>query len=381
MAQTTAEALPVQDLSIHDGKQARSEAESSSSSGYATPVEGASEQQSAVHSNAQSSQTSAEKPDSPKGPRKVPFEHPLPSCQPKERPPLTADQETKYANLLKTVRAWTDIPNSTSKLAAKSPITDSERMWLTRECLLRYLRATSWSPTEAPKRLLNTLGWRRDFGVDSLSPDHVSPEGETGKQVILGYDNNARPCLYLNPGRQNTARSDRQIQHLVFMLEREIDMMDAGQDTTALLIDYKGSSTSNSPPASQGRQVLNILQGHYPERLGRACISDLPWYITTFFKLISPFIDPVTREKMVFNQDLRKHVPPSQLDKEHGGDVDFEYDHTIYWPALNTMCEMRRAERKRRWEEAGKQIGEYEAYLRGGDQKPLRDVKEQKKGL
>ena len=81
---------------------------------------------------------------------------------------------------------------------------------------------------------------------------------------------------------------------------------------------------------------------------------------------------------MVFNQDLRKHVPPSQLDKEHGGDVDFEYDHTIYWPALNTMCEKRRAERKRRWEEAGKEIGEFEAYLRGGDQKPLRDTKEQK---
>ena len=274
MAQATPETLPVRELSIQDDKHAKAEAASSESSGYATPVEESSQQQSAAHSNAESSQTSSGNADSPTSPRKVPFEHPPSSCRPKERPPLTADQETKYANLLKTARAWTQIPNSTGKLASKSPITDNERMWLTRECLLRYLRATSWSPTEAPKRLLNTLAWRRDFGVDSLSPDHVSPEGESGKQVILGYDNNARPCLYLNPGKQNTSRSDRQIQHLVFMLEREIDMMDAGQDTTALLIDYKGSSTSNSPPASQGRQVLNILQGHYPERLGRACISD-----------------------------------------------------------------------------------------------------------
>jgi len=99
----------------------------------------------------------------------------------------------------------------------------------------------------------------------------------------------------------------------------------------------------------------------------------VPWYITTFFKLISPFIDPVTKDKMVFNQDLRNYVPPSQLDKAYGGDADFEYDHSIYWPALDQLCRDRRAMYYKRWVEGGQQIGEYEAYLRGGDQAPLKD--------
>jgi hypothetical protein len=97
----------------------------------------------------------------------------------------------------------------------------------------------------------------------------------------------------------------------------------------------------------------------------------VPWFINAFFKLISPFIDPVTREKMIFNDDLRKHVPPTQLQKDYGGDVDFQYDHSAYWPALNKICAERRAVYKDRWIKGGKQIGEYEAYLQGGDQQSL----------
>jgi len=110
--------------------------------------------------------------------------------------------------------------------------------------------------------------------VDALTGDHISPENETGKQIILGFDIAARPCLYLNPGRQNTSASPRQVQHLVFMLERVISMSGPGQETLALLINFKTSkSRSNTAPGiGQGREVLNILQTHYPERLGRALI-------------------------------------------------------------------------------------------------------------
>jgi CRAL/TRIO domain len=97
----------------------------------------------------------------------------------------------------------------------------------------------------------------------------------------------------------------------------------------------------------------------------------VPWYVTTFFKLISPFIDPVTKTKMKFNEPLQNHVPPEQLMKDYGGNVDFEYDHATYWPALASLCEKRRNDYRSRWEKAGKKIGEHEAFLRGGDVKCL----------
>ncbi len=207
----------------------------------------------------------------PPGSVKTPLPHQLNVSKPPSPPTLTPDQANKYASLLSVVSAWTQVPNN-SKDSATSPITDNERMWLTRECLLRYLRAVKWNSVEASKRLLGTLTWRREYDLASHTPDYISIENETGKQFILGYDNAARPCLYLNPGRQNTARSERQIQHLVFMLERVIDLMVPGQETLSLLVNFKESSGGSNPSVAQGRQTLSILQTHYPERLGRALV-------------------------------------------------------------------------------------------------------------
>ncbi|KAI9652199.1 MAG: hypothetical protein M1829_001820 [Trizodia sp. TS-e1964] len=304
-------------------------------------------------------------------PIKTPFVAPLSASVPPPPPTLTAAQQEKYDLVLATVSNWTVVPEKAGKASPTSPITDDERIWLTRECILRYLRATKWSEPEASKRLLDTLTWRREYGVESHTADYISPENETGKQVIIGFDNAARPCLYLNPAKQNTQRSERQIQHLVFMLERVIDLTGPGQETLSLLVNFKSSSNSSGPNVSQGRQVLNILQTHYPERLGRALVINVPWFVWGFFKIITPFIDPLTREKLKFNEDLRSHIPKAHLLSGFGGDVNFEYDHSIYWPSLIKLAEDRRAAQKARWVQAGKRVGENEGYLKGGDQESL----------
>jgi CRAL/TRIO domain len=89
--------------------------------------------------------------------------------------------------------------------------------------------------------------------------------------------------------------------------------------------------------------------------------------VNGFFKLITPFIDPLTRQKLKFNDDMRQHVPPQQLWNEFHGDMEFEYDHSVYWPALLKLAGERYEERHERWVKAGKHYGESEMYLRGGN--------------
>lgn len=206
------------------------------------------------------------------GKRYTPFIESKPECKPEMAPPLAGDQEAKYAELLQFAESIETVPVSTEKGAESRPLSDEEKIWLTRECLLRYLRASKWGVAEAKKRLEGTLIWRREYGVYDHTVDYITPEMETGKMYTLGFDNIGRPCLYLNPARQNTERSPRQVHALVFMLERVIDMMGPAQETLALLIDFKSATNSTSPSVGQGRQVLSILQMHYPERLGRSLI-------------------------------------------------------------------------------------------------------------
>lgn len=279
--------------------------------------------------------------------RVVPISEPSTSTRPVAPPTPTDEQEAQYSRLLEYMRS------SEHGLT----FTEAEQMYLSREQLLRFCRATKWDYSKTKARLLATLKWRRDYGVYKITADHIEPEATTGKQVILGFDNSQRPCLYLFPGRQNTTVSPRQVQYLVWGLERVIELMPPGVENIALLVNYKGSTGEKNPGIGQGREVLNILQTHYVETLGRALVINIPFFVWGFFKLITPFIDPLTREKLKFNEDMTQHVPKSQLDSEFGGDVVFDYVQEDYWPALLSLCEQARSRRLRNWKEAGGGIG------------------------
>ncbi|ETN44814.1 uncharacterized protein HMPREF1541_09689 [Cyphellophora europaea CBS 101466] len=311
------------------------------------------------------------------GPIKTPLGAPLQSSEPKQRPDLTSEQEEKYKTMLANVEKWTEVPETSVRGAGNTPLEDDERMFLTRDCLLRYLRADKWNVSAAETRLKNTLIWRREYGIKKITSDYVGIENETGKQLIIGWDNEGRTCQYMRPSKQNTERGPRQIEHLVYMLERSIDLMPAGQETLTLLINFAETKSGQGATLAQGKQTLNILQNHYPERLGRALVTNVPFYIWGFFKLITPFIDPLTREKIKFNEDSGLHVPREQLLKESGGLVEFDYDHSVYWPALTQLADQNRAERKARWEKAGKRVGEYEMYLKRGQDKCLADLEKE----
>lgn len=140
------------------------------------------------------------------------------------------------------------------------------------------------------------------------------------------------------------------------------------------MIDY--ADKAKNPSLSTARTVLNILQTHYPERLGAAVITHLPWLLHTFYKLITPFIDPLTRSKMIFNpvpdeaglwrsaeardqgQDDAKLFELDQLVKDSWlGSAPFIYSHHLYWSALLSMTQIRRTVMIRVWRDLGGVVG------------------------
>ena len=80
--------------------------------------------------------------------------------------------------------------------------------------------------------------------------------------------------------------------------------------------------------------------------------------------MITPFIDPNTREKLKFNENLREYVPSEQLYELFGGDCEFEYDHETFWPVYLKLASERREKCCARWKAAGGGIGQSEWDLR-----------------
>jgi hypothetical protein len=50
----------------------------------------------------------------------------------------------------------------------------------------------------------------------------------TGKQITFGFDAKGRPAIYMIPSRENTVDPARQIQFVVWMFERTIELMGPG---------------------------------------------------------------------------------------------------------------------------------------------------------
>jgi hypothetical protein len=65
------------------------------------------------------------------------------------------------------------------------------------------------------------------------------------------------------------------------------------------MIDYQHFRVRDAPPMSTNRWTINILQNHYPERLYKAYILHPGFFFKTFLQVIRPFLDPVTRDKIV----------------------------------------------------------------------------------
>lgn len=318
----------------------------------------------------------------------TPFSEPPVQIELPALPELSYEQKQKYKCVLEyfqnpdLVVAQLEEDQKNNLGDQFTPITADEKAWLSKECFLRYLRATKWVQEDAVARILSTIAWRREYGIskaedrdNTVNSDLVEMENETGKEVILGYDNDARPCLYLKPGRQNTRSSPRQIQLNVFMLERVIDFMPSGQDTLLLLIDFKaspaGTVKEKLPPVSTGRQALHILQAHYPERLGRALLTNIPFLAWAFLKIIQPFIDPLTRQKLVYDRSFADYVPLQQLDQDFGGEVNFEYDHSKYWPEMLRIATEKRQHYMERFDRFGGVVGLSEMDLRGTHPEPI----------
>lgn len=110
-------------------------------------------------------------------PRKLPFVDPAPTATRPTRAKLSTEEQSKYDVVLEHMKSIESLPISSSKKNKETaPLSEIEKCFLTKECILRYLRATKWNVNDAKKRLEVTIVWRREYGTDTLAAETVEPE-------------------------------------------------------------------------------------------------------------------------------------------------------------------------------------------------------------
>lgn len=83
---------------------------------------------------------------------------------------------------------------------------------------------------------------------------------------------------------QNTKDAKGQVKYLVYCMENAILNLPQGQDQMVWLIDFAGFNLGNLS-IHVTKLTADVLQGHYPERLGVAILYNAPKFFEPFWKV------------------------------------------------------------------------------------------------
>ncbi|KAK7286619.1 hypothetical protein RJT34_21741 [Clitoria ternatea] len=185
--------------------------------------------------------------------------------------------------------------------------------------VLRYLRARNYNVKKAAKMLKGTIKWRLEYKPEKIQWEDVAQEAKIGRIYRADYlDKQGRMVFVIRPAVQSTSTSAEQIKYLVYCLENAIMNTSPTQEQMVWLIDFHGWSKS-CMSLKVTRETAQILQAHYPERLGVAIFYNPPKVFESFWTMVKPFLELKTYKKAVF---VYTDNPRSRMIMEEMFDMD-----------------------------------------------------------
>jgi len=191
--------------------------------------------------------------------------------------------------------------------------------------LLKYLRAREFNEAKSHKLLEELLVWRRDFqgiGVDNIKEESFEEEIKTGKFFLHGFCREGRPMMWVKTRLHSKSKSDPlAMERAVIKASEDIALLlKPPIETTTLLMDFKGFKL-DCMDYKLAKFLTEIFANKYPECLGLCLMIDAPKIFWACWKIISPWVDPVTAKKIRFIKlkELTQYVDENSILAEYGG--------------------------------------------------------------
>ncbi|KAJ1895095.1 phosphatidylinositol transfer protein csr1 [Kickxella alabastrina] len=224
--------------------------------------------------------------------------------------------------------------------------------------VLRFLRARQWDVTKALEMIRRTIIWRVGQAIDEIAFYGESQLHNLTMNTGLAYacmeDRLGNP-VYVVRVRANVARNRNILaikRFLCWQIETSQLLTAKSDGKVTMLFDFNGFSRENID-TKLVRTLITLLTNYYPETLGIIVLNVDSWVFSSLWMVISPFIDPEVRSKIVMArnaQELAPYIDPQVLVSELGGKKQFVYEYIP--PACNENTRMadidgrRAAERK-----------------------------------
>ncbi|KAJ2006074.1 phosphatidylinositol transfer protein csr1 [Coemansia thaxteri] len=203
--------------------------------------------------------------------------------------------------------------------------------------VLRFLRARKWDVDQALDMIKKTLVWRAGQAIDEIAYYGESKlhyhTMDTGLAYACTMDRLGCPVFVVRV-RANIARNRNIVaikRFLCWQLETSQLLAADSDGRVTILFDMTGFTRENID-LDLVRTLISLLSSYFPETLGIMILHVNSWVFTGLWAIISPFIDPVVKSKIVMvrsAQEIAPFIDPDQLVSELGGKKQFNYTYVL----------------------------------------------------
>ncbi|KAG2453571.1 hypothetical protein HYH02_001790 [Chlamydomonas schloesseri] len=177
------------------------------------------------------------------------------------------------------------------------------------------------------------VAWRRGAGRPVEESHHGVQVNLAHKKVFLqGLDKTGRPIV-LGVGSRHRKFETKEdaLAFCTYALDTACAIGNSHEDWDGKLtgvFDLRNLSLKNMDLTAL-QVMFELLQNHYPERLGRLFLYEAPVAFYAIWRAVSPFVDPVTKTKINFvyaknaHDDFEKVFDLHLLPTDLGGEGDY----------------------------------------------------------
>ncbi|CAM6122155.1 unnamed protein product [Calypogeia fissa] len=226
-------------------------------------------------------------------------------------------EESELKQALEKLKELVDIEGGNSKVAE-----DKE--------LLRFLRSNSLDTQASAKAFASHQKWRKEFIPKGyIAEAEVQSELEAKKAYWIEKDKKGRPVL-LTIGRNhvyNKKDFDEFKRFIVYFLECLIRESPPDAEQFICILDLKGLGLKNLDSKSFIASA-QILQSHYPQRVDKIFMINVPAIFNGIWKVVKPFLNEDIGSRVVFvdknkiGETLTNEIDVEYLPTEYGGRAD-----------------------------------------------------------
>lgn len=198
--------------------------------------------------------------------------------------------------------------------------------------LLRLLNGRQWDVDAAAALYVETIAWRKQFGVDSISSESIAHVLKAGMFAIPPgmTDKKGRPILILRVGKfePSTMKLLDVVRAFVYFFEGALAHRPPGTEQVVVMVDFTDMSRQKFEPRLP-RYALSLAQSYYVGLVGAVLIVNQPLFFRVVWSVVSQWMDPFIRSVINIvgdaKKNLRSFVDPDQCWTEYGGVL--EYNH------------------------------------------------------